>query len=85
MVVNIRSKKELENQYEEFMRMCAWMELCGNIGHSVDFRVYYDGDGRAHLNFSFMGSDQSKYERIKKELLEAYNKQHSEPKEFMFD
>ena len=85
MLVNIRSKNDTQRHNDEFMRMCAWMELCGNIGHYVDFRVNYDGDGPAHLNFNFAGSDQSRFEQLKAELLETYIRQHKEPKVFMFD
>ena len=84
-VVKIESKNGVTRHCDEFMLMCAWMELCGNIGHYTDFRVNYDGDGPAHLRFSFLGSDQILYEGMKKQLIEEYNKAHAEPNVFAFD
>lgn len=85
LILKVDSKNDAPRHSEEFMRMCAWMELCGNIGHYVDFRVNYDGDGPAHLHFDFLGPDQIAFERIKANLLDEYNKQHKEPKVFSFD
>lgn len=85
MTVNITSTNDKEQHIEELMRMLAWMEYCGNIGHYVDFRVNYDGDGIAHLRFNFLGSYQRKYEQIKNELINDYRQSNVEPKVFSFD
>lgn len=81
----LKVDRTLQHHDDEFMRMCAWMKLCGSIGHYTDFRVSCDGDGPAHLKFNFLGPDQIKYERIKKDLLDEYDHQNKEPKVFQFD
>lgn len=89
MLINIQGKctqKTYDRHAFEFLRMLAWMEICGNVGHSIDFRVNYDGDGLAHLIFDFEDeSTAESYKMIKERMFEDYRKQHKEPKVFNFD
>lgn len=60
-----------DNQMNEFIKMIAWMELCGNVGHCTDFLVTLDGDGRARPDFKLESEElQKKYDEIKQSLLE---------------
>lgn len=55
---------------DEFIRMMAWMELCGNIGHSSHFVVTVDGDGDARPNFIFETDGmQEKYDKTRKRYI----------------
>lgn len=66
------------------MKMFAWMEVCGLVGSSYTFEVFYDGDGRAKLEFDF-GELQSVYENIKHIVMaELDNSQTGHPR-FNFD
>lgn len=88
MITSVASKNHVDRHLEEFMRMCAWIEICGSIGHYADFRVNCDGDGPLRLKFDFYGDkldELDTYKKIKNELLEEYSKQNREPKVFMFD
>lgn len=87
MNVTIFSKapnKVQEQHLNTLINMFAWMEVCGSIGHYTDFRVNYDGDGRARMVFGF-GIDQEKYEELKKQYLKEYQEHGTEPKVFSFD
>ena len=57
MIVSVDSNNHVDRHLEEFMRMCAWIEICGSIGHYADFRVNCDGDGPLHLKFDFYGEN----------------------------
>lgn len=35
--LNIEVTFKEKRQMKEFMKMLAWMEYCGNIGHCTDF------------------------------------------------
>jgi hypothetical protein len=68
------------------MRMFAWMDICGSIGHSVGFEVGYDGDGAARIDFAFEDKlDQLEYELIRKSLLEERENSGKEPERFDFE
>ena len=82
ITVNSKSSDKVKNRHvKELLKMLIWMEYCGNIGHTVNFRVNYDGDGPAHLIFGF--NDNKLYEEIKKEIIESYNS--GDIKLFKFD
>lgn len=69
-------KIHMRNSYQEenLMRMFAWMELCGDVGHSTNFNVIFDGDGTAKINCNFETEElQEKYNQIKKETMDIYN------------
>lgn len=77
----------MRNSYQEetLMRMLAWMEWCGNIGHSTSFRVIFDGDGTAKIHCNFETEEQqNKYNSIRKEIRDSYNGGHKEPEYFEF-
>lgn len=72
-------------QEENFMKMLAWMEWCGNIGHSTSFRVIFDGDGTAKIRCDFETEEmQEKYNAIKEEVRHKYNNNGYEFKYFEF-
>ena len=77
----------MRNSYQEenLMRMLAWMELCGNVGHSTYFRVIFDGDGTAKIHCNFETEElQEKYNQIRREVRENYNKGNKDPEYFEF-
>lgn len=63
-----------EKNKNEFLKMLAWIELCGNIGHSCKpFEIHVDGDGKGRLKFEFNKiENQHQYNLIKKDLLKQY-------------
>ena len=66
----------MRNSYQEenLMRMLAWMEWCGNVGHSTSFQVIFDGDGTAKIHCNFETVElQEKYSRIRQEIRDKYN------------
>lgn len=65
-----------QNNEKEFINMMAWIELCGNIGHTCQyFEVGVDGDGSGKLQFKFDNSNQQKeFDDLKKEMLKLYDK-----------
>ena len=72
-------------QEHNFLKMLAWMEWCGNIGHSTSFRVIFDGDGTAKIHCNFEDEElQDKYNVIRKEIRDNYNSGHKEPDCFEF-
>lgn len=75
-----------ERNKDEFIKMMAWIELCGNIGHTCQwFRVGVDGDGSGSLRFKFDNEmDQNRYDNIKQELLVDYQK-NGDLKEISFE
>lgn len=69
-----------DNQMNEFIKMLAWMDLCGNVGHCTDFLVTLDGDGSARLNFNFESEElQKKYDELRQTLLEDEYKHKHKP------
>lgn len=86
MVINMNVKITMRNSYQEknLMRMFAWMELCGNVGHSTNFNVIFDGDGTAKIHCNFETEElQEKYNQIKKEMMDTYNNE-KDPEYFEF-
>lgn len=59
---------------EELLKMLAWIEVCGNIGHTCQyFKVGVDGDGSGRMNFEFDNEDEkTEYRRIKDKVLEEF-------------
>lgn len=71
-------------QEEKLMRMFAWMELCGDFGHTINFAVIFHGDGTAQMHCNFETEElREKYNQIKKEMLDVFNKQ-KDPEYFEF-
>lgn len=82
--MNIKIHMRNSYQEENLMRMFAWMELCGNVGHSTNFNVIFDGDGTAKINCNFETKElQEKYNQIKKEVIDIYNNE-KDPEYFEF-
>ena len=83
MNVNIYMRNSF--QEETLMKMLAWMEFCGNIGHCTSFRIIFDGDGTAKIHCNFETEElQEKYNAIRKELRDHYNNGHKELDSFEF-
>ena len=61
---------------KQLLKMLAWIEYCGNIGHTAKYlKVYIDGDGMTRWRFSFRDENtQNQYEKIRKVINEEYNK-----------
>ena len=61
---------------KELIKMLAYIELCGNIGHTPKYlKVYIDGDGNTRFNFKFKNENtQMYYDKCKKMLLNKFNK-----------
>ena len=60
-----------ERQMNEFIKMLAWMELCGNVGHCTDFIVRLDGDGSARPKFELETDElQKEYDNLRKDILD---------------
>ena len=67
---------EERNAYE-FLKMLAWMELCCSVGHTADFNIHVDGDGKASIRFEFVNEHiEEDYNKIKKQLLKKYIDKH---------
>lgn len=68
--LNIEVTFKEKRQMKEFMKMLAWMEYCGGIGHCTDFFVRLDGDGSARPKFKF---EDTKVQEEYKELRDSMN------------
>lgn len=74
------------NNLPELLKMFAWMEICGTIGHSTDFHVGYDGDGAARYTFKPKDKDVAKaYEQLKKEINKQRDETGKDIKAFNFE
>lgn len=62
------------------IKMLAYIEWCGNVGHTPKaLKVYIDGDGDTRFNFKFKNEDnQQIYEDYKKYITEDWNKEHKD-------
>lgn len=78
MKIDIQNLSE-ENQVK-LVKLIAWMEVCGSIGHTPKpVKVYIDGDGAARPVVRFeTPREQSAYADIKKELLDDYQSTHDD-------
>lgn len=46
----------------ELLKMLAYIEFCGNIGHTPKYlKVYIDGDGATRFNFKFKNENMQMY------------------------
>lgn len=67
MKVDINAKSEY--QFNNLLKMLAWMEWCGNVGHSSAFTVFFDGDGSARIKLSFEDNEiQERYDEYRKSM-----------------
>ena len=67
--INVEVAFKEERQMKEFMKMLAWMEYCGNIGHYTDFLVGLDGDGSSRPKFKFEDVETQKtYEDLRRSM-----------------
>ena len=71
--LNIKVKFPKERQMKSFVKMLAWMEFCGNIGHCTDFMVRLDGDGSARPKIEFETEElQESYDELRKSMNDLY-------------
>lgn len=55
---------------KQFIKMLAWIELLGNVGHTANFKVIADGDGGTRWKFIFEDEEiQEKYNDMRKQML----------------
>ena len=76
-----------EQNKAQMMRMRAWMQGCGEIGHSPQyFKVGVDGDGSGRINFKFDNEeDENMFKKIKNEMMSDYNKNKKDFEKFDFE
>ena len=73
--VKVEATFDTVDQANTFVTLMAWMELCGNIGHSSDFVVHLDGDGAARPKFLFdTAAIQKRYEELRHDMCRAYDR-----------
>lgn len=75
ITVKVTAGFDTVDQANTFVNMLAWMEMCGNIGHSSSFVVHLDGDGAARPKFLFDTAEmQKRYEELRHEMCKAYDR-----------
>lgn len=58
---------------DAMLKMLAWMETLGGVGHSSSFKVYVDGDGSSRWRFKFQDREtQRRFEELKKQCVEDH-------------
>lgn len=83
MNINICTRNSF--QEENLMKILAWMELCGDVGHYTEFTVCFDGDGDAAIYCDFETEElREKYKVFQKELYDNYDN-GQDPEYFSFD
>lgn len=67
--INIEVSFKEKRQMKEFIRILAWMEYCGDIGHYTNFLVGLDGDGSARPKFKFKDENtQKQYDDLRRSM-----------------
>ena len=76
----MKLKIEGKGNVLHLIKMLAYIEWCGNIGHTPKaLKVYIDGDGATRFRFKFKNEDnQQIYEDYKKDITEKWNKEHKD-------
>jgi len=70
-------------KWKQLINMLAWIELLGNVGHSVSFKVYADGDGITRWKFKFEDEEmQEEYDNLRKELCKEHINTYEDIKYF---
>lgn len=83
MKINIRAFTS--EQLNTMANMIAWMEVCGNIGHSSTFTVKVDGDGNGKIKAVYDNEqNQQEYDFLKHKMLQWYQSHGSEEPIFTF-
>lgn len=73
--VKVEATFDTVDQANTFVNLMAWMEMCGNIGHSSDFVVHLDGDGTVRPKFLFDTAEiQKRYEELRHDMCKEYDK-----------
>ena len=68
---------------KNFVKMLAWIELCGNVGHSASFKVFCDGDGATRYRFDFDDEAMRALYSLQKDILMGENiNPHKDIKDF---
>jgi hypothetical protein len=62
-----------DSNSKQLIKMLAWIELLGNVGHSASFKVFADGDGSTRWKFKFEDEEQQKeFDLLRKELCKVH-------------
>ena len=63
------------SSYKQFLKLLAYIEWCGNVGHTPKaLKLYIDGDGTTRLRFNFKDYKINKeYENIRKQINADFN------------
>lgn len=70
--LDLKVKFPHQRHMTSFIKMLAWMELCGNVGHCTDFVVVMDGDGSARPKFIFNDDEvQEQFDTLRKNYCEC--------------
>lgn len=68
---------------KQLIKMIAWIELLGNVGHSASFNVFADGDSNTRWKFKFEDEEQQKeFDALRKELCKEYINTHKDIEHF---
>ncbi len=64
---------------KQLVKMLAWIELLGNVGHTSSFKVITDGDGHTRWKFKFEDEElQERFDELRKELCKEYIGNHKD-------
>jgi hypothetical protein len=67
----------------EFLKMLAWIEVLGSVGHSASFNVFCDGDGSTRLKFDLVDDvAKEKFKILKKNLINEHINTYKDVKSF---
>jgi hypothetical protein len=67
----------------QLIKILAWVEFLGDIGHSTSFKVWADGDGSCRYKFSFEDKEiQKTYDSIIKDMNKEYSDNHKDIESF---
>jgi hypothetical protein len=57
VTLNVTISNIDESTAQDFLKMFAFMEWCGNVGSSRGFEAFFDGDGHFRPNIKVEGRD----------------------------
>jgi hypothetical protein len=68
---------------KQLIKMLAWIQLLGSVGHTANFKVIVDGDGCTRWKFKFEDKElQELFDKYKSEMLENNINTHKDIKYF---
>jgi hypothetical protein len=57
VTLNVTISNIDQSTADDFLKMFAFMEWCGNVGSGRDFKAYFDGDGHFRPSIKVEGID----------------------------